>query len=266
MEWIKRNKVKVSIACVLLPIIIIHFLFKIKTGCNLIQAEWSPGELLGYFGDVLSFGATIVLGYVTLKLNDRAIDQNDKLIEMQDNQEKGIVIIEQDKGLDFFTKNEDPILPKRLSKDGVDVSFDYIEDTFNTRDIMIMELFFKNVTNNFITGLEINIFDIVIEDAEKEYVISPCAGLGDEISVFIGEKESQKVKIILTGLKTKLSEEQWLYMKNEFNLKCKLTAKNIFNKKTSIYLESCLTTTSEDKKQGRIKYRLANFEYAEVRK
>ena len=143
IEWIKDNKLKAVIISIISPLVLTHVLFKICTGNYFIRADWTSGEMLGYFGDILSFGATIILGYMTFKLNDKAIKQNDKLIDLQHNQEKGIAIIDQDSKLHFYIKNEDPILPKRLHKEGVDICLDYIDDTYNTRDIMIMEMKFK---------------------------------------------------------------------------------------------------------------------------
>lgn len=80
-KWI-RNHIGVCIAIVIgifLPIIAIHILFKIQTNCYWIQADWSSGDVLGYFGDVLAFLGTVSLGYVSLKLNEKAVKQNDKM-------------------------------------------------------------------------------------------------------------------------------------------------------------------------------------------
>ena len=70
LKWIDEHK-KLSIFLIVIiifmPIIIIHVLFKIKTGYYWIVAEWEAGDVLGYFGDVLSFVGTIILGYVAAK-------------------------------------------------------------------------------------------------------------------------------------------------------------------------------------------------------
>ena len=141
-KWIQQHKgICIAIAVgIFLPIIVIHALFKIQTNCYWIGADWSSGDVLGYFGDVLTFFGTVSLGYISLKLNEKAVKQNDKMIAMQHNQEKSIAIFDQEKSLSFYTKNSDPILPKRLEKDGVDLNLDYVPDTLNTRDIMIMEI------------------------------------------------------------------------------------------------------------------------------
>lgn len=263
IEWIKDNKLKAVIISTISPLVFIHVLFKICTGNYFIQADWTSGEMLGYFGDILSFGATIILGYMTFKLNDKAIKQNDKLIDLQHNQEKGIAIIDQDSKLQFFIKNEDPILPERLHKEGVDICLDYIDDTYNTKDIMIMEMKFKNITNNFITGLEISMFEIII-DKESNWVVNPSKGLDEIVSVFIGEKDIQKVRFILTGLKTILPDEKWKRMKNEFEIKCKLISQNIFNQKTVVYLQTGVVLVKENVDIGKRTYKIYNYNYKEL--
>ena len=68
LQWIRKHKkltMMLIVLIVFLPIIVIHILFKIKSNCYWIQAEWDAGYMLGYFGEVLSFIGTIILGYKT---------------------------------------------------------------------------------------------------------------------------------------------------------------------------------------------------------
>lgn len=265
LKWIEKHKVFVVLMCIFLPMIIIHILFKIETNCNWIQAEWQAGDVLGYFGDVLAFAATVVLGVITLKLNDRAVAQNDKLVQMQHNQEKGVVIFDQEKELRFFTKNEDPILPHRLNKPGIDVNFDYIEDTLHSPDIMIMELQLKNITSNYVMGLEINRFELEIELADENKVfLNPLNGLNEEISVFMDGNEKKKIKFILSGLRSKLSEDVWNELQFEFVLHLEFVCKTIFNNKTCICFETHASISNEDKKKGELQYQICNFDYWEL--
>ena len=64
---------------IILPIVIIHILFKWKSNCYWIEAEWNAGDALGYFGDVLSFVGTVVLGYIAVKQTERANKLNKEL-------------------------------------------------------------------------------------------------------------------------------------------------------------------------------------------
>lgn len=245
------------IGIIILPLIVIHFLFKIKTNCYWIEADWESGDVLGYWGAVLSFLGTVVLGYVSLLLNEKAVQQNDKIVNMQHNQEKAISIFNQEEQLVLYSKNEDPILFRRLDKEGIDVSFDYITDTYNTRDIMILEVYLKNLTNNAVTGLTIDEFDIVIDEKN----IKPIRGLNEECSAFISEKGNQKLKIILTGLKTILSDEQWKDMKIEFDIHCVISSKNAFNEITSVRFSTGASVVAEKQKQGKLSYKIYNYDY-----
>lgn len=86
VKWIEKNKKKVVIAgflLIFLPVIIIHFLFKIESGCYWIEATWTSGDILGYFGDVLSFLGTVVLGYVAISQTEKANKLNEELLQIE---------------------------------------------------------------------------------------------------------------------------------------------------------------------------------------
>lgn len=85
LKWVKGHKkltVLLIVAVIFTPIIVIHILFKIKTDCDFIIAEWKAGEILGYFGDVISFVGTIVLGYVAICQTEKANTISEKLMEI----------------------------------------------------------------------------------------------------------------------------------------------------------------------------------------
>lgn len=268
-NWIEKHK-KISIfilgAFVFLPILLSHLMFKKEAPYAIFEHTFEAGDLLGYFGSVLSFIATVVLGYITLKLNDKAIAQNDKILDLQYNQNKSIVIVDTDKNIQFYTKNEDPILLKRLNKKGIDVNFDYVDDVFNTKDIMIMEIWLKNISSNYVTGIEIDCFEFIEydEDGEVEWSKRPLKPCNDNIGAFIKEDESQKIRFVLTGLKDSLTAEQWNVMKTDFFIKLKLKCNNIFNQKTIICFETCAFFKSNNEKLGQITYETVNYEYKQL--
>lgn len=268
LEWITKNKKKITLVTVLmiiLPIIVIHFLFKWRTGCYWIESEWESGDMLGYFGDVLSFLATILLGYATLVINDKANKQNDKFVEMQYNQQKSIVVFDQTRKLLFFVSNNDPILFGRLDKRGVDINVDYIENAYQTYDIMIMEIWLKNITDNFVAGVELDQFEIVIYTGNGErYCVKPKKGLGEELSIFIGEKENERVRFILTGLRDVLSNEQWEFMQYEFEVRCLLSIRNVYGQITKVYFETGADLKVDDEKTGKREYAICNYNYKEI--
>lgn len=268
-NWIEKHK-KISIfvllAFVFLPILLSHLMFKKEAPYAFFEHTFEAGDLLGYFGAVLSFVATVVLGYITLKLNDKAIAQNDKILDLQYNQSKSIVIVDTDKDIQFYTKNEDPILPQRLDKKGIDVNFDYVDDVFNTNDIMIMEIWLKNISSNYVTGIEIDCFEFIEydDDGKVEWSKSPLKPCEDDIGAFIKEDDSQKIRFVLTGLKDSLTVEQWTAMKTDFFIKLKLKCNNIYNQKTTICLETSAFLKSNNEKSGKITYETVNYEYKQL--
>lgn len=85
LEWIKNNKMKtvlIIVSIIFAPIFMIHILFKFDFGINFFVPKWEAGDVLGYFGDVLSFLGTIVLGYVAIIQTEKANAISEKLMEM----------------------------------------------------------------------------------------------------------------------------------------------------------------------------------------
>lgn len=83
-EWIKKHKALFIIICVLILIALIgvpfaiNLLFKADTNINVFQAEWSAGDALGYYGAVLSFLGTVILGALALYQNHIIKEEADK--------------------------------------------------------------------------------------------------------------------------------------------------------------------------------------------
>ena len=83
-EWIKKHKALFFIICVLILIALIgvpfaiNLLFKADTNINVFQAEWSAGDALGYYGAVLSFLGTVILGALALYQNHIIKEEADK--------------------------------------------------------------------------------------------------------------------------------------------------------------------------------------------
>lgn len=64
--------------------LIIHILFKINSGIEFLEAEWTAGEALSFYGSFLSFAGTAILGTLTLYQNQiikEEADKRAKLIE-----------------------------------------------------------------------------------------------------------------------------------------------------------------------------------------
>lgn len=77
----KKNIINIVILLILgivgIPIVI-HILFKINFNIDWIQAEWTAGESLLYYGSVLSFIGTFILSTLALWQNHMIKVENDK--------------------------------------------------------------------------------------------------------------------------------------------------------------------------------------------
>lgn len=84
-QWLKSH---IKMVCFILFILIvgvpfaIHILFKIAPTNNFFVAEWTAGELLGYYGTILGVCGTIILSLLALWQNQIIKIENDKKEEL----------------------------------------------------------------------------------------------------------------------------------------------------------------------------------------
>ena len=71
-----------------LPLLIVHLLFKWNSGIDFFVAEWSAGDVLAYIGTMLTFIGTIALSYMALKASNKANELSQKVIDMELNNYK----------------------------------------------------------------------------------------------------------------------------------------------------------------------------------
>ena len=147
LKWINEHK-KLSIfliaIIVFLPIIVIHLLFKIKIGWSWITAEWEAGDVLGYFGDVLSFVGTIILGYVAICQTQKANNISEKLMEID--------LVKMKPCFDFRNSQKYFI---SLIDDGCK-----IEKKYESDETIFLDILF---TANPRTGMSTNICSIILD-------------------------------------------------------------------------------------------------------
>jgi hypothetical protein len=113
-EWIKKNKVLFIIICIIVFIVLIgvpfgiNLLFKIQSNINIFEAEWTAGDALGYYGAVLSFIGTVVLGALALYQNHiikQEADSRALLIEKREHIEN-MPVADIQKCLEILEKSE----------------------------------------------------------------------------------------------------------------------------------------------------------------
>lgn len=67
----------------LIPVVIIHLLFKWNTGIDFFAAEWGAGDVLSYIGTILTFAGTIVLSILALQASQKANALSQKVIDLE---------------------------------------------------------------------------------------------------------------------------------------------------------------------------------------
>jgi len=92
-DWIKNHKVLFALICVAILLLligvpfIINILFKVPAISEAFVAEWDAGDALGYYGAILSFIGTVVLGALALYQNHIIKAEADKKAALAEEQE-----------------------------------------------------------------------------------------------------------------------------------------------------------------------------------
>lgn len=69
IKWISTHKILaifIVLFVFLLPLVVIHCLFKCRSGVSWLEAEWQAGDVLNYIAGFEALLGTVVLGAVTV--------------------------------------------------------------------------------------------------------------------------------------------------------------------------------------------------------
>lgn len=80
--WMKTHKfivTSITVFVFILPLVVVHCLFKWNSGVFWIEAEWSAGDVLGYIAGFEALLGTVVLGVVTIYQTQKAEETNKRL-------------------------------------------------------------------------------------------------------------------------------------------------------------------------------------------
>lgn len=108
-------------------LLLVHILYKIKTGIWWIESEWTAGDLLSFIGTVLSFIGTMLLGCITVKLSKDSNEMNSRLVDIENKR----AIIERDERLGYVLpgKVELTFLNRTLKGDKTVLQWGALGDT-----------------------------------------------------------------------------------------------------------------------------------------
>lgn len=92
LEWIRKHKIFVLIVVLIIVVgvpLIIHCLYKFSPppGFEFFSTEWDAGDALQYYGAVLAFCGTVILGALSLYQNEIIRKESDKRIALQEQRE-----------------------------------------------------------------------------------------------------------------------------------------------------------------------------------
>lgn len=79
LAWVRKHWLLVIVILLIAPLLSTHILFKISLGIDFVAAEWSAGDLLGYFAGFYAFIGTVLLGLVTVEQSKKAQEINERL-------------------------------------------------------------------------------------------------------------------------------------------------------------------------------------------
>lgn len=202
LKWIKEHKktaICIIAAIIIFPIIAIHILFKLHSHCYWLEAEWEAGEILGYFGDVLSFIGTVVLGYVAISQTETANKLSAELLKIEMSRQKPRL----------------DICPNQQYKIFFGEAMANKLEAFNNENALMIDLLY---TNNPRTGcstgvalMEISIINNGFSDISRMFITNnvfylhpgePDKYQGKKITYFNGEsninaKENKKLYIYI---------------------------------------------------------------------
>lgn len=241
LEWISKHKKTTITLCglaVFLPILLIHILFKIKTEVYWMQAEWQAGEVLGYFGDVLSFVGTIVLGCIAISQTEKANKLNEELLNIE----------------------KDKLIP-RLDIEGTQLYKIYLENDMyeqfskiDRTDRMVVEMLYTlNPRTGIVTDsalLELEVFNNGGSDIRRIYINS------SDFYLCVNDpnnNDNKKIATVVGNTSLSVGEKRTLYIyaKREINnaeeLNDKWYEQHSAELMPHIELEMILETTSGER-------------------
>lgn len=91
LDWIKAHvwqTILIVLAAFLLPLIIVHVMYKTNAISPFFVSTWGPGDLTTYVAGFLAFLGSVVLGAVAVYQNQKANDINNRMIAANEKQNK----------------------------------------------------------------------------------------------------------------------------------------------------------------------------------
>ena len=178
-----KRKVCISVICIFLIVgvpIVIQFVSLIHTSNGFLIEKWTAGELLNYYGTILTFLGTIILGII-------AVRQNDQIKEISDESNK--LNLRMLKLEECARKSYVSLKDISLSSNNVvTAKFENLNSNLiSTLKIKNSDSIFRSTKWNCKDPLLKGIKEIVINDIEDKLLVSPFYN-GKDICIFIKDE------------------------------------------------------------------------------
>lgn len=148
-KWVKKHIIAsaiLSLGIIFFPVLLIHISYSIEMPCKFLMAKWSAGELLQFYGSLLSFVGTVLLGGLALWQNQQLAIKNQQFNELINNQQKQMN------------------MPR----------FDVTSSMGSNGAFTNWHIYLKNVSENVANGLLISSFTVHNKDEQLIYSKEKC--------------------------------------------------------------------------------------------
>ena len=81
-DWFIKNKLKAIVLAVLgfvLPLLVVHLLYKLNIGLVWLHTAWTAGDILTYIAGFEALCGTVILGLVSIYQNKAAQQANERI-------------------------------------------------------------------------------------------------------------------------------------------------------------------------------------------
>ena len=247
LDWITKHKkitITIFMILIILPMAIIHLLFKWKSNCYWIESEWSAGDVLGYFGEVLSFVGTVVLGYIAITQTEKANQLNKQLLDIEKNKIKPYFDFVPSQLYKIFLDEAMREELSKIQKDDIvaNVLYPYTPRTGTETNSALIKL---EVTNTGTTNIS------------RMYIKTKLFYLSVRVP---NNSQEQKLSFFISDTHLNAGEKKFLYIvvKREFatneEFKCNYYVEHIDQLMPHIELELTLETITGDRYKEKISF------------
>lgn len=88
IEWVKKHiRLILIVMAFLIPLIVVHLLFRSQAKHSCLEAVWSAGDIIAYVMSFFTLIGTVHLGYTTALLSDKNNKISERLMRIEENRD-----------------------------------------------------------------------------------------------------------------------------------------------------------------------------------